>query len=202
MITDLKTSKQDTLVSLTQLNKNLTDNKFKAVPQIKFISNSHGYFNSNGKMVWVEKSGSDWKTKSSVAVDENASNIKVFGDNQTFAFTVKNNLFVNKNGKTIAVTNDSDENILNGAANVHRNEFGIDTGIFPAPNSESVAFYRMDQTMVADYPIIDWSVTPAVNHNIKYPMAGQASHHVTLGVFNIKTQSTTFLHIEGEKTSI
>ncbi|WP_428067442.1 DPP IV N-terminal domain-containing protein [Chryseobacterium gambrini] len=199
LITDLKTSKQDTLVSLSQLNKNLADNKFKAVPQIKFISNSQGYFNSGGKMVWVEKSGSDWKTKNSVALDENAANMKIFGDNQTFAFTVKNNLFVNRNGKTIAVTNDTDENILNGASNVHRNEFGIDTGIFPAPNSESVAFYRMDQTMVADYPIIDWSVTPAVNHNIKYPMAGKTSHQVTLGVFNIKTQNTTFLNIEGEK---
>jgi dipeptidyl-peptidase-4 len=199
LVTDMKTSKQDTLVSLTQLNKTFADNKLKSVPQIKFISNSNGCFNSDGKMVWIEKSGNDWKMKNSVAVDENASNVKVFGDNQTFAFTVKNNLYVNKNGKTIAVTNDTDENILNGAANVHRNEFGIDTGIFPAPNSESVAFYRMDQTMVADYPVIDWSVTPAVNHNIKYPMAGQTSHQVTLRVFNIKTQSTTFLNIEGEK---
>jgi len=199
LITDLRTNKKDTLVSLTHLNKNLADNKFKAVPQIKFISNSNGYFNTEGKMVWVEKSGSDWKVKNSVEIDKEASNVKIFGDNQTFAFTVKNNLFINKNGKTIAVTNDSNENILNGASNVHRNEFGIDTGIFPAPNSESVAFYRMDQTMVADYPVIDWSVTPAVNHNIKYPMAGQTSHQVTLGVFNAKTQSTTFLNIEGEK---
>ncbi|MET3538152.1 S9 family peptidase [Chryseobacterium limigenitum] len=199
LITDLKTAKQDTLVSLTQLNRSFSDNKLKAVPQIKFISKSQGYFNANGQMIWVDKSGSDWKVKSSTSLDENAANVKVFNDNQTFAYTVKNNLFVNKNGKVIAVTNDSDENILNGAANVHRNEFGIDTGIFPAPNSESVAFYRMDQTMVADYPVIDWSVTPAVNHNIKYPMAGQKSHEVTLGVYNIKNQSTTFLKVEGEK---
>lgn len=199
LITSLKTNKQDTLVSLSQLNKNLANNKFKAVPQIKFTGNSKGYFSANGQMMWVEKSGNDWKVKNSVAMDKEAANMKVFSDGQTFAFTVKNNLFVSKNGKTIAVTNDTDENILNGASNVHRNEFGIDTGIFPAPNSESVAFYRMDQTMVADYPIIDWSVTPAVNHNIKYPMAGQTSHQVTLGVFNIKTQSIAFLNIEGEK---
>ncbi|WP_223606753.1 S9 family peptidase [Chryseobacterium sp. OSA05B] len=199
LITDLKTNKQDTLVSLTQLNKSFSDAKLKAVPQIKFTNGSNGYFSANDKMVWIEKSGNDWKVKTSAAVEGNASNVKMFGDNQTFAFTVKNNLFVNKNGKTIAVTNDSDENIINGGATVHRNEFGIDTGIFPAPNSEAVAFYRMDQTMVADYPIIDWSVTPAVNHNIKYPMAGQKSHEVTLGVYNIKNQSTTFLKIEGEK---
>lgn len=199
LITDLKTAKQDTLVSLTQLNKQFADNKLKSTPNIKFTSNSQGYFNANNTMFWVEKSGNDWKVKSSAALDEKAVNVKVFADNQTFAYMIKNNLFVNKNGKVIAVTNDTNENILNGAANVHRNEFGIDTGIFPAPNSESVAFYRMDQTMVADYPVIDWSVTPAVNHNIKYPMAGQASHQVTLGVYNIKNQSTTFLKVEGEK---
>ncbi|MGG5209727.1 DPP IV N-terminal domain-containing protein [Chryseobacterium sp. MIQD13] len=199
VITDLKTNKQDTLVSLTQLNRSFSDAKLKAVPQIKFTNNSNGYFNANDKMFWIEKSGNDWKVKTAAAVDASASNVKVFGDNQTFAFTVKNNLYVNKNGKTIAVTNDSDENIINGGAAVHRNEFGIDTGIFPAPNSEAVAFYRMDQTMVADYPVIDWSVTPAVNHNVKYPMAGQKSHEVTLGVYNIKSQSTIFLKIEGEK---
>ncbi|WP_294225031.1 S9 family peptidase [uncultured Chryseobacterium sp.] len=199
LITDIKTKKQDTLVSLTQLNRNLTEKKFKTVPPIKFTGSSQGYFNANGKMVWVEKSGSDWKMKNTVPVDENAENVKVFADNQTFAFTVKNNLLVSRNGKIIKVTNEANENILNGSSNVHRNEFGIDTGIFPAPNSESVAFYRMDQTMVADYPIIDWSVTPAVNQNIKYPMAGRTSHQVTLGVFNIKNQKTTFLNIEGEK---
>ncbi|WP_027388461.1 S9 family peptidase [Chryseobacterium gregarium] len=199
LVTNLKTNKQDTLVSLYQLNKNLEDHKFKAVPQIKFTGTSKGYFSADSQMMWVEKSGNDWKVKNTVAMDKEASNMKVFADGQNFAFTVKNNLYVSKNGKTIAITNDSDENILNGASNVHRNEFGIDTGIFPAPNSESVAFYRMDQTMVADYPIIDWSVTPAVNHNIKYPMAGQTSHQVTLGIFNMKTQSTTFLKIEGEK---
>lgn len=199
LITDLKTNKKDTLVSLTQLNKNLAGQKLKAVPQIRFTGSSKGYFTSGDQMMWVEKSGADWKVKNTVNMDKEASDTKVFGDNQTVAFTVKNNLFVNRNGKTIAVTNDTDENILNGASNVHRNEFGIDTGIFPAPNSESVAFYRMDQGMVADYPIIDWSVTPAVNHNIKYPMAGQTSHQVTLGVFNIRTQTKVFLKTEGEK---
>ena len=199
LITDIKTGKQDTLISLNQLNKGLADNKLKNIPQVKFADASKGYYISNGKMVWVEKSGSEWRIKKSADIPKKAENLKVFNDNQTFAFTDNNNLFVNKNGKKIAVSNESNENILFGASNVHRNEFGIDAGIFPAPNSESLAFYRMDQTMVADYPIIDWSVTPAVNTNIKYPMAGKTSHEVTLGIFNIKTEATTYLKIEGEK---
>ncbi|WP_034670453.1 S9 family peptidase [Chryseobacterium populi] len=198
MITDLKTNKQDTLISLSQLNKHISDKKLDVFPQMKFISSSQAYFNANDHLFWVEKSGNDWRIKNSAALEENSSNIKVFGDNQTLAYTVKNNLYISKDGKSVAVTNDSDENIINGQA-VHRNEFGIDTGIFPSPDSENVAFYRMDQTMVANYPVIDWSVTPAVNHNIKYPMAGQTSHEVTLGVYNIKNQSTVFLKTEGEK---
>lgn len=199
LITDIKTNKQDTLISLTQVNKNFADNKLKGLPPVKFTTNSDAYFTANNQMYWLEKSGSDWKVKRSVVLGDRSENVKTLADNQTLVYTRGNNLFINKNGKEVAVTNDTNENILNGASNVHRNEFGIDTGIFPSPNSENIAFYRMDQTMVADYPIIDWSVTPAVNTNIKYPMAGKTSHEVTLGVYNIKNQSTTFLKIEGEK---
>lgn len=199
LTTDIKTNKQDTLISLSQLNKNFADNKLKGLPPVKFINNSEAYFSANNQMYWLEKSGSDWKVKRSATLGDNPANVKTLADNQTLVYTKNNNLFINKNGKEVAVTNDSNENILNGASNVHRNEFGIDTGIFPSPNSENVAFYRMDQTMVANYPVIDWSVTPAVNTNIKYPMAGKTSHEVTLGVYNIKNQSTTFLKIEGEK---
>ena len=47
--------------------------------------------------------------------------------------------------------------------------------------------------MVTDYPIIDWSQRPAKNVNIKYPMAGDKSHHVTIGVYNAETQSLVYL---------
>ena len=96
------------------------------------------------------------------------------------------------------ITDDQNENIINGQS-VHRNEFGIDGGIFSAPNFQKIAFYRMDQSMVTDYPIIDWSVTPAENHNIKYPMAGNKSHEVSIGIFDVKTQTKKFLNIEGDK---
>lgn len=198
LITDTKSNKKDTLISLTQLNKNFPEAKLKALPPMKFQNNSNATFLADNKMYWLVKSGSDWNIKSTASLLE-SSNVKTFADNETIAFTVKNNLYVRKYGKTIAVSNEPNENIIYGPSNVHRNEFGIDNGIFPAPNSESVAFYRMDQTMVADYPIIDWSVTPAVNQNIKYPMAGKTSHEVTLGVFNIRNASTTYLKIEGEK---
>ncbi|MCW3806248.1 S9 family peptidase [Plebeiibacterium marinum] len=76
---------------------------------------------------------------------------------------------------------------------VHRNEFGIDKGIFWAPNGESVAFYRKDESMVSDYPLVDVSARVAELEEIKYPMAGMKSHHVTVGVFNIVTGERVYL---------
>jgi dipeptidyl-peptidase 4 len=113
--------------------------------------------------------------------------------NKSFiAFTVKNNLFINLGEKTVQVTSEPDSNIICGQA-VHRNEFGIESGIFWSPDNNCLAFYRMDQRMVSDYPIVDITDTPARLQNIKYPMAGQASHHVTIGIYEIKTGKTVWL---------
>lgn len=200
LITEIKSGKQDTLVSLYQINKNLaSDKKLKNLLPIKFINDNKGYYSSENQYFWVEKSlTGSWNVKPFAHLEKEGENVKMLSDNETFVYTIKNNLYLNKNGKTFAITDDKDENIVNGQS-VHRNEFGIDGGIFAAPNHEKIAFYRMDQTMVADYPVIDWSVTPAKNENIKYPMAGGKSHEVTLGVYDVKNNSKKFLNIEGDK---
>lgn len=198
ILTDLSTNKVDTLVSLHQLNQNLSsDKKLKSFPRISFLNKDKGYFNQASQYFWIERSGKEWKIKEGIVLDKEGENIQMFSDHQGFAYTVKNNLYIHKNGKVVAVTDDKNENIVNGQA-VHQREFGINKGIFISPDNSKIAFYRMDQNMVADYPIIDWSVTPAVNHNIKYPMAGTPSHHVTLGVYDLKSNKKTFLKIEGD----
>lgn len=146
----------------------------------------------------ASKNGEFLEKTEFASIPEDAENAQLLPDNQTIIYTIKNNLFVNINGKTLKITDDQNENIINGQS-VHRNEFGINGGIFAAPNFQKIAFYRMDQSMVTDYPIIDWSVTPAENHNIKYPMAGNKSHEVSIGVFDVKTQTKKFLNIEGDK---
>ena len=75
----------------------------------------------------------------------------------------------------------------------HRSEFGITKGTFWSRDGKQLAFYRMDQTMVTDYPLVDIAPLPAVQNNIKYPMAGGKSHHVTVGIYNTATKQTTYL---------
>ena len=199
LITEVQGMKADTLVSLSRINKNLSaENRFKTFPQVKFISRNKGYFTKDGTYYWLERSGSEWKINEWAALNEGAENVKVLDDNKTIVYTVKNNLYLIRNGKTLAITDDASEHIVNGQS-VHRQEFGIDTGIFPAPDHEKIAYYRMDEGMVTDYPVIDWSVTPAQNKNIKYPMAGNTSHQVTLGVYDAKSGKKTYLDIEGDK---
>lgn len=66
------------------------------------------------------------------------------------AYTIGNNLYVDDR----AVTNEP-EGIVCGQS-VHRNEFGIKKGTFWSPSGNLLAFYRMDQSMVAQYP---WSMS-------------------------------------------
>ncbi len=196
--TNLASHKSDTLISLSRLNRALAaDLQLRALPRITFLSESKGYYNQGNRYYWVERSGKDWKVTNWATISDDAENVQVMPKTQSVVYTLKNNLYIYRNGQHTAITADTDEDIVNGQA-VHQREFGIDRGIFIAPDESQIAFYRMDQSMVKDYPIIDWSVTPAQNKNIKYPMAGTPSHHVTLGVYDIRSKSTKFLQTTGD----
>jgi dipeptidyl-peptidase-4 len=121
-----------------------------------------------------------------------AENIEVAPLTGFVSFNLDNNLFVYDGKEKLNVSDESDQNIISGRS-VHREEFGITKGVFWSPKGDLLAFYRMDQTMVADYPIIAWADRPALNSNIKYPMAGSKSHEVTVGIYNVATGKTVFL---------
>ena len=77
---------------------------------------------------------------------------------------------------------------------VHRDEFGIHEGLFWSPKGNLLAFYRMDQSMVTDFPLIDNDKRVAELAPEKYPMAGMTSHKVTVGVYNPQTGKTLYLN--------
>lgn len=110
------------------------------------------------------------------------------------AFTKENNLFVTMDGMGAnPVTVDANKAIVNGSGYTHREEFGIHEGIFLSPNGNFVAWYRKDETMVTDYPLVNSSTRIAETKNIKYPMAGMTSENVTLGIYNPKNGQKLFI---------
>ena len=183
------TNKVDTIFRSTQFEGN-------RIPSLNWINNQKAFFNQKGTFKTVATNGqiNNW-----INIPAKAEDVEFDADNNQAGYTIDNNLyFVDNTGNTHQITKDGSYNIVNGKS-VHQNEFGIHKGIYISPKGNYVAFYRMDQTVVTEYPIIDWSVQPAVNKNIKYPFAGTKNHTVTLGVYNPKTKQTVFLQTEPEK---
>ncbi|MBD2715533.1 DPP IV N-terminal domain-containing protein [Microvirga sp. STR05] len=138
----------------------------------------------------------DAATKQASAVfgyDAAAENVEMDPTKTRVAYTKAQNLYLSAAGReNEAVTTETNPGIVNGQA-AHRSEFGITKGTFWSPSGGKLAYYRMDQTMVTDYPLVDVSTTPAQAKPFKYPMAGDKSHEVTVGVYDLASRKTVFL---------
>ncbi len=186
-------------LSLSALNDALISVNMRALlmfPVISWKNKNQFTFESEKKVVRFELNEKRIVVESTSTLNDAAENIDIARKTNNVAYTLKNNLFVYDGKNELIVTNDADENIVNGKS-VHREEFGITKGTFWSPTGNLLAFYKMDQRMVADYPIIDWTVRPAKSNLIKYPMAGDKSHEVTVGVYNVNTGKTVFI-LSGE----
>ncbi|GAA4040249.1 S9 family peptidase [Flavobacterium chungnamense] len=165
--------------------------KLKNFFGIEWLDASTILVSENGKYFTyslTSKSG-----KELLQTPEAAENQTFDKSKQNLAFTEGNNLFlINKNKEKVAVTNNSDKNIVSGQS-ISRNEFGISGGIFWSPKSSFLAFYQKDETDVADYPLLDINETPGKLVSIKYPMIGQKSEKPRVGIYNLSTEKTVFI---------
>lgn len=186
-------NEEQELLALTQLNVALRNASFDtaaAMPVSQFSGTEMTFAVKGAKYRYNLVNGQVSKIinkelNSKENLDESSSGY--------FAYVDNDNLFIEKDGVARQVTNDGSKDIVY-ASSVHQQEFGIHKGTFWSNNGKLLAFYRMDQTMVPGYPIIDWTKRPAAVNYVKYPMAGDKSHHVTVGVYNTSTQKTTWLN--------
>jgi len=194
---NIKTAQPDTLLKVQQLSaavKTLSLPEMRSLPMYTWVDNDRMTFTYNSKIVRYTLSKNSAEELNSIPAK--AENTDIDRTQYRVAFTRDNNLFVCVNGKETALTHDADKGIVNGQA-VHRNEFAITKGTFWSPKGNLLAFYRMDETMVAQYPIVDIESRIATVENIRYPMAGETSHQVTLGVYNPETEKTVFMKTAG-----
>ena len=138
----------------------------------------------------------NWKTKQLVwkqdTKDESSADWNA--QSRAVAFVKGDNLYVcNAQGTHKQLTKDGSRDIVYGQS-VHRDEFGIYKGTFWSNDGQKLAFYRMDQSMVADYPLVDIDTRIATETPVRYPMAGEKSHLVTVGIYDLKTDKTVYLN--------
>ncbi len=179
----LKTAKRDTL---------------KGFPFLQFKDANTVWFNQGKDMVLFNITTKAISSNSinPALMEDDADESKV---SKNVAYTKNYNLYVNVQGDNRQISIDGTFDLTYGGKNVHQNEFGIGKGTFWSPKGDLLAFYRMDQSDVFNYPIIDWAPYPAKNKDIKYPMAGTKSHYVTVGVYNVAAQSVVYLKTKEPK---
>ena len=193
---DKNTGKETRLFSVDDINK-----WFASIGNIKVHSLYHATFPyPNQQLVLLNSSKMrmlvNWKTKQVVwkqdAKDENFADWNA--QSRAVAFVKGDNLYVNNGQGTLKqLTKDGSRDIVYGQS-VHRDEFGIYKGTFWSNDGQKLAFYRMDQSMVADYPLVDIDTRIATETPVRYPMAGEKSHLVTVGIYDLNTDKTVYLN--------
>ena len=193
---DKNTGKETRLFSLDDVNQWV-----ESAGNIKVHSFYHATFPyPNQPLVLLNASKTrmlvNWKTKQLVwkqdTKDESSADWNA--QSRAVAFVKGDNLYVcNAQGTHKQLTKDGSRDIVYGQS-VHRDEFGIYKGTFWSNDGQKLAFYRMDQSMLADYPLVDIDTRIATETPVRYPMAGEKSHLVTVGIYDLKTDKTVYLN--------
>ena len=196
-LVDKKTSKETTLFTLDDVNEWLGEDAAKGLHmlsnasfpyadqplvQLNFDGERHLIDFEQKKEVWHQSCADEYQASDFNAVSRHT------------AYVNGNQLYVRPaEGKEIQLTTDGSREIVYGRS-VHRDEFGIHSGLFWSPDGMRLAFYRMDQSMVTDYPQVNLFTHIATHEPDKYPMAGQTSHEVVVGVYDVTTGKTIYLN--------
>ena len=182
----------DTLDVLPKLNEGLkiqSKSALDALPTFAWLDADKLWFQTD-KDIYTYSSKDGLKLQGSHPIE--AENLDIQTKNFATAYTLGKKLMVNVAGKDLTVAESEAEGIVYGKS-VHRDEFGITKGTFWSASGRYLAYYRMDESMVTQYPIYVLDSMPAQVRYIRYPYAGAKSHHVTVGVFDTQTGSQLYL---------
>lgn len=183
----------DTILALPAINKALTASGIDSLcmlPMINWLDGKSFYFSKGNTVLMFNMETA--QISKLVEFPEEAENKDVFGNGAQWAYTIADNLYIVKDTKHTALSNEENKGIVYGKT-VHRSEFGIEKGTFWSPSGRYLAFYRMDESMVAEYPLVDIDDPIATPKPIRYPMAGSTSHQVTVGIYDLNSGKTIYL---------
>lgn len=180
------------LVDLATLNALLPDSMaLRGIPAVQWEAPARFRFWHRGGLYGFDLERGELQQR--LALPKGAANVDLHAASGRVAFTLENDLYVAApDQKPLRITTDGRDGIVNGQA-VHRQEYGITKGTFWSPDGRQLAFYRMDETMVTSYQLEDVTSKPSIFNAIRYPMAGQRSHHVSVGVYDLERNTTSFL---------
>lgn len=114
--------------------------------------------------------------------------------NATSAFSRDGSLYIRQGGRDVAIAVSEGPGIVYGES-VSRNEMGIGEGYYWSPTRNKLAFYRKDESRVTLFPLLDITTRTGTLREIRYPMNGMASEHITLGVYDLVRAQTVYMQV-------
>lgn len=188
---NVKNDKTKDIITTAQLNK-ATGKSFRYVNVIAWKDASHFYTSAENQYFLVN---TEDKTAETVAsFPGQAENTDLSTASGNLAYTVENDVYVSTASYPIG----RDENglLVSGQA-IARSEFGITKGTFWSNNGTKLGIYQKDESLVADYPLLDITSPTGSLKSIKYPMAGQSSEKPQVSVLNLENNKSVSVRPTG-----
>ena len=177
------------ILALPELNTMLGNGDLKRFPSVQWLSTERFYFEDKNAFWEVDMKMKKAQKVSSYPAE--GANVDFHTKSRRTAYTKNNNLFITFNQKEVAVTNEPQHMVC--GQSISRNEYGISKGTFWSPDGAKLAYYIKNESNVTDYPLVDFTTTPASSKTIKYPMAGGKSEIVYVGIYDVATSQTVRL---------
>jgi dipeptidyl-peptidase-4 len=184
-------------LTLAEIKTTLKNPELSYMPRLTWESPTEIHLTLKDKLYILDPFKNE--LKKFITLPDRFENIDFHFNSERIAYTQGNDLFIWRDGQETRVTK-NDEHNTSGQA-IARYEFGISKGTFWSPSGAFLAFYEKNEENVTEYPLLDYSSTPASSHPIKYPMAGQLSEHGRVGIVDSETGETTYLQQMGEEDS-
>lgn len=179
------------ILAIEELNTLMANAGLKRMPSIHWLTPERFYLEEKNTFWEI-----DMKLKKAQRVGSypaESANPDFHQASRRVAYTKNNNVFIMQNQQEIAVTNEPAFMVC--GQSISRNEYGISKGTFWSPDGSKLAYYIKNESNVTDYPLVDFTATPAVTKSIKYPMAGGKSEIVYVGVYDLATAQSTRLRM-------
>src|SRR5690349_1231774 len=123
-------------------------------------------------------------------------------DGRLVGFVRNNNIFVTDlaTATETVLTRDGSDNVINGTADwVYEEELDLRDAFRWSPDGKRIAFWRLDQTAIAPFYLLNQdSLYPAVVP-LRYPKAGTPNSEVKIGVTDITSGRTSWVDLGPDK---
>src|SRR5437660_3475762 len=123
-------------------------------------------------------------------------------DGRMVGFVRDNNIYVTDlaSGTETALTTDGGDNVINGTSDwVYEEELDLRDAFRWSPDGMRIAFWRVDQSAIRPFYLVDQdSLYPALVP-VRYPKAGSPNSEVKIGTVEVATGRTTWMDLGPEK---